>query len=133
MGPAQIERADRWFQRYGEPIVLFGRLIPLLRAFVSLPAGIARMPVLRFTRADADRLAPVGARRWRSPVMRVGGDWTSVRKGFEYVDYVVLALIVIGVAYLVVRRRGRGTPVEPAEPVEPVDARDGVRVFNDAG
>ena len=39
MGPAQIERADRWFQRYGEPTVLFGRLIPLVRAFVSLPGG----------------------------------------------------------------------------------------------
>ncbi len=49
MGPAQIDRADRWFQRYGEPAVLFGRVIPLVRAFVSLPAGIARMPLGRFT------------------------------------------------------------------------------------
>ena len=49
MGPAQIERADRWFQRYGEPTVLFGRMIPLVRAFVSLPAGIAKMPLGRFT------------------------------------------------------------------------------------
>src|ERR1700760_1850706 len=49
MGPAQIERADRWFQHYGQQIVLFGRLIPLIRAFVSLPAGVARMPVVRFS------------------------------------------------------------------------------------
>ncbi len=40
MGPAQIERADRWFQRHGEAAVLFGRLIPVVRAFVSLPAGV---------------------------------------------------------------------------------------------
>ena len=132
MGPSQIQRADRWFQRYGEPIVLFGRLIPLLRAFVSLPAGIARMPVLRFT-----VLTLIGSLPWVLGLAiaghAVGGDWTSVRKGFEYVDYVVLALVVIGIGYLVLRRRGRRAPVDPVEPIEPVDARDSVRVFNDAG
>jgi membrane protein DedA with SNARE-associated domain len=132
MGPAQIQRADRWFQRHGEPIVLFGRLIPVLRAFVSLPAGIARMPVPRFT-----VLTLIGSIPWVVGLAiaghAVGGDWTSVRKGFEYVDYVVLALIVIGIVYLVVRRRGRRAPLDPGEPVEPVEARDSVRVFNDAG
>ena len=49
MGPEQIARADRWFQRYGDPAVLFGRVIPVVRAFVSLPAGVARMPFVRFT------------------------------------------------------------------------------------
>ena len=49
MGPAQIDRADRWFKRYGEPTVLFGRLVPVVRAFVSLPAGVAKMPLGRFT------------------------------------------------------------------------------------
>jgi membrane protein DedA with SNARE-associated domain len=132
MGPSQIQRADRWFRRYGEPIVLFGRLIPLLRAFVSLPAGIARMPILRFT-----VLTLIGSLPWVLGLAiaghAVGNDWTSVRKDFEYVDYLVLALIVIGIGYLVVRRRGGGTPAEPAEPLEPAEARDGVRAFNDAG
>src|SRR5262249_21735708 len=49
VGPSQIERADRWFQRYGESAVLFGRVIPVVRAFVSLPAGVAKMPFVRFT------------------------------------------------------------------------------------
>src|ERR1700733_10739858 len=49
MGPAQIDRADRWFHKYGEATVLFGRLVPLVRAFVSLPAGVAKMPIVRFT------------------------------------------------------------------------------------
>jgi membrane protein DedA with SNARE-associated domain len=132
MGPAQIERADRWFQRYGQQIVLFGRLVPLLRAFVSLPAGIARMPIVRFT-----VLTLIGSLPWVLGLAiaghAVGSDWTSVRKGFEYVDYVVLALIVIGIGYLVVRRRGRGTPAVPAEPVDPADAPDRVRAFTDAG
>jgi membrane protein DedA with SNARE-associated domain len=109
MGPAQIERADRWFQRYGQPAVLFGRVIPLVRAFVSLPAGIAKMPFWRFT-----VLSLIGTIPWVLALAlighAVGGDWTSVRKGFEYVDYVIVALVVAGIAYLVVRRRGRTKP-----------------------
>jgi membrane protein DedA with SNARE-associated domain len=107
MGPAQIERADRWFQRYGDPAVLFGRMVPLVRAFVSLPAGVARMPLLRFT-----VLTLIGSIPWVLALAlaghAVGGDWTSVRKGFEYVDYAILALVLAGVVYLIVRRRGRG-------------------------
>jgi membrane protein DedA with SNARE-associated domain len=112
IGPAQIERADRWFRRYGEPVVLFGRLIPLLRAFVSLPAGIARMPVVRFT-----VLTLIGSIPWVLALAlageALGSDWKSVRHGFEYVDYVVLALIVLALAWLVMRvfgtRRRRAT------------------------
>ncbi len=132
MGPSQIQRADRWFQRYGEPIVLFGRLIPLLRAFVSLPAGIARMPIVRFT-----VLTLVGSIPWVLGLAiaghAVGGDWTNVRKGFEYVDYAVLALIVIAFACLIVRRRRRGAPADAGEPTDPLEPRDGVRAVNDAG
>jgi membrane protein DedA with SNARE-associated domain len=113
MGPAQIERADRWFQRYGQPTVLFGRMIPLIRAFVSLPAGIAKMPFWRFT-----VLSLLGAIPWTLALAlvghAVGGDWTSVRKGFEYVDYAILALVVAGIAYLIVRRRRGRRPATDA-------------------
>jgi membrane protein DedA with SNARE-associated domain len=115
MGPAQIERAERWFQRYGERVVLFGRMIPLIRAFVSLPAGVARMPIVRFT-----VLTLIGSIPWVLALAiaghAVGSDWTSVRRGFEYVDYALLALIVIAVLYVGARRR-RGAPAEalPAE------------------
>jgi membrane protein DedA with SNARE-associated domain len=106
MGPAQIDRADRWFQRYGDSAVLFGRMIPLVRAFVSLPAGVARMPIVRFT-----VLSLIGSIPWVLALAfaghAVGGDWTSVRKGFEYVDYAVLALVVMGILYALVRRRRR--------------------------
>jgi membrane protein DedA with SNARE-associated domain len=109
MGPAQIERAERWFERYGEPVVLFGRLVPLIRAFVSLPAGIAKMPFWRFT-----VLSLLGTVPWVVGLAfaghALGGDWTSVRSAFEYVDYVILALVVAAVVYLVVRRRRRGSP-----------------------
>lgn len=114
MGPAQIARADRWFQRYGEPAVLFGRLIPLVRAFVSLPAGVARMPFWRFTIYSL-----IGALPWVLGLAlaghALGGDWRSVRRGFEYVDYAILALVVAGVLYAVVRRRrGRRQPATDA-------------------
>lgn len=106
MGPAQINRADRWFRRYGQPVVLFGRMVPLVRAFVSLPAGVARMPVARFT-----VLTVIGSIPWVLALgfagHALGSDWTSVRRGFEYVDYAVVALVVVGVVYLVVRRRRR--------------------------
>jgi membrane protein DedA with SNARE-associated domain len=104
MGPAQIERADHWFQRYGQSVVLFGRIIPLVRAFVSLPAGVARMPFARF-----NALTLIGSLPWVLALafagQAVGRDWTSVRKGFEYVDYGLVVLIALGLAYFLVRRR----------------------------
>jgi membrane protein DedA with SNARE-associated domain len=102
--PTQIERADRWFARYGEMTVLFGRVIPLVRAFVSLPAGVAKMPLPRFS-----ALTVIGSIPWVLALAlaghALGGDWTSVRKGFEYVDYAVLALAVVGVVYWRIGRR----------------------------
>lgn len=108
MGPAQIERADRFFTRYGEPTVLFGRMIPLVRAFVSLPAGVARMPFWRFT-----VLSLIGTIPWVVALAfaghALGNDWTTVRKGFEYLDYAIVALIVVWIGYAVVRRRTPAT------------------------
>ena len=114
MGPAQVERADRWFQRHGEAAVLFGRVIPVVRAFVSLPAGVARMPLGRFT-----VFSLIGAIPWVLGLAlaghALGGDWKSVRKGFEYVDYAILVLVVVGIVYaLVRRRRGRREPATDA-------------------
>jgi membrane protein DedA with SNARE-associated domain len=104
MGPAQIDRADRWFQRYGDPAVLFGRMVPLVRAFVSLPAGIARMALGRFT-----VLTTIGSIPWVVALAfagkALGSEWESVRKYFEYIDYAVVLAVIVGIAYLVVRRR----------------------------
>ena len=112
MGPSQIELADRWFQRHGEAAVLFGRLVPVVRAFVSLPAGIARMPLGRFT-----VFSLIGSIPWVLGLAivgdAVGDDWKSVRKGFEYVDYAIVAVVVLGIVYALVRRRRR-TRRDPA-------------------
>ncbi len=117
MGPVQIQRADRFFQRYGEQTVLFGRMIPLVRAFVSLPAGVARMPLGRFT-----LFSLLGTIPWVLALAfaghALGSDWTSVRKGFEYLDYVIVLLIVVGIVYAVMRRRSRpaASAAEESEP-----------------
>jgi membrane protein DedA with SNARE-associated domain len=122
MGPAQIQRADRWFQRHGQQIVLYGRVVPVIRAFVSLPAGVAKMPVGRFT-----LLTILGSLPWVLGFAlaghALGGDWKSVRNALEYVDYVLLAAIVLGIVYWRVRRRNareaRAEQAAQAEPAEP--------------
>ena len=89
-------------------------MVPLVRAFVSLPAGIARMPLGRFT-----VLSLIGTIPWVVALAlaghALGSDWTSVRKGFEYVDYAIVALVVVGIVYAVVRRRRRSAEPAPED------------------
>ena len=103
---SDIERADRWFERHGEATVFFARMLPIVRTFISLPAGVARMPFWRFT-----LFTFLGCVPWVFALAFVGkqaGDhWTSWKDSLHYVDYAVLALIVLGIAYLLVRRRRR--------------------------
>ncbi len=102
--PSQIERADRWFARYGNWAVLFGRLVPFVRAFVSLPAGVSKMPLLRFS-----VLSLIGTIPWVLALAlagdAVGSEWTKIRSGFEYVDYVIVIAVVAAIVWALVRRR----------------------------
>src|SRR5438270_1092590 len=112
--PSHIAWADRWFERYGAPSILVSRMLPIVRTFISLPAGVARMPFLRFT-----LLTVLGCIPWVLGLAlageAVGRSWTDARKGFEYADYVIVALVVIGVIYAVLRRRrGRREPATDA-------------------
>jgi membrane protein DedA with SNARE-associated domain len=112
--PSHIAWADRWFARYGDPAIFFSRMLPIVRTFISLPAGIAKVPFARFT-----VLTIAGCLPWVLGLAlvgeAVGNEWTNVRKGFEYVDYAVVALVVLGIVYTVIRwRRGRGDSGEPA-------------------
>jgi membrane protein DedA with SNARE-associated domain len=104
--PKDIERAERWFDRHGEVTVFFARMVPLVRTFISLPAGVARMPFWRFT-----LFTFLGCIPWVFMLAFVGkqaGDhWTKWKDSLHYVDYAVLALVVVGIAYLVVRSRRR--------------------------
>src|SRR3954468_7521792 len=107
---SHLEWADRWFQRHGDATVFFSRMVPIVRTFISLPAGVARMPFWRFT-----VLTLAGCLPWVFMLTFIGqqaGDrWESWKNYLHYVDYAVIAAIVLGVAYLLLRRR-RGTATE---------------------
>ena len=104
-----LEAADRWFQRHGDATVFFTRLLPVVRTFISLPAGVARMPFWRFTAFTIAGCVP-----WVLMLTFIGkqaGDhWDQWKNSLHYVDYAVVAAIVVGVVYLVLRRRRRREP-----------------------
>jgi membrane protein DedA with SNARE-associated domain len=101
---AQLDRADRWFERYGSATVFFTRMLPIVRTFISLPAGVARMPVGRFTLFTA-----LGSIPWVLALAlvgrEVGSNWDQWKNHLHYLDYAVLAAIIVGIAYLIIRRR----------------------------
>ena len=105
-----LARADRWFERYGDATVLFSRLLPIVRTFISLPAGVARMPFWRFT-----VLTLAGCVPWVTALAllgrAVGDNWEEWREHLHYLDYVVVAAVICLVAYLILRRR-RGTALD---------------------
>jgi membrane protein DedA with SNARE-associated domain len=106
--PSHLEWADRWFARYGNAAVFFSRMIPIIRTFISLPAGVARMPFWRFT-----VLTLAGCIPWILMLTLVGRsagqNWERWKNHLHYVDYAVLALIIVGIVLLVVRRRRAGS------------------------
>ena len=118
-----LRAADRWFERHGDATVFFTRMLPIIRTFISLPAGVARMPFLRFS-----VLTFIGCVPWVFMLtyigFKVGENWTQWKDSLHYVDYAVAACIVLGVAYLVVKRRRGGGDEAPVGAAEPAaDAR----------
>jgi membrane protein DedA with SNARE-associated domain len=105
---SHLDWADRWFERHGDATVFFSRMVPIVRTFISLPAGVARMPFWRFT-----ALTFLGCVPWVLLLafigQQAGSRWTSWKDNLHYVDYAVVALVVIGVAYLLLGRRGTAT------------------------
>jgi membrane protein DedA with SNARE-associated domain len=114
-----LDWADRWFQRYGDITVLVTRCLPIIRTFISLPAGVAKMPFWRFT-----ILTAIGCVPWVLMLgiigREVGSRWEEWRDYLHYGDYVVLAGIIGVIVWAVIRRRrGKRLPAEP-----PADAPD---------
>ena len=107
VSPRHLRWADDWFSRYGDATVFFTRMLPIIRTFISLPAGVARMPFWRFS-----VLSLLGCLPWVFMLTFIGkeaGDnWERWKDNLHYVDYAVAAAIVIGIVYLVIRARRRG-------------------------
>jgi membrane protein DedA with SNARE-associated domain len=108
LSPSRLAWVDRWFQRHGDATVFFARLLPLVRAFISLPAGVAEMPFWRFT-----WLTALGSLPWVLGFgllgKVVGGEWEQWRDHFKVLDYLVVAAIVVLVVYAIVKRRRPAT------------------------
>jgi membrane protein DedA with SNARE-associated domain len=108
--PHHLEWADDWFARYGSATVFFSRMLPIIRTFISLPAGVAKMPFWRFT-----VLTVAGSLPWVFALALIGKEagarWERWKEHLHYVDYAVIALVVLGVAWLALRyvRRRRAS------------------------
>jgi membrane protein DedA with SNARE-associated domain len=106
LSPAKLDRAEAWFDRWDDWAVLVGRVTPVARSFVSIPAGVFRMPLGRYS-----LLTLVGSALWCFPLAGVGwalgANWERFHHAFGYVDVVVGALVAAGAVYLGVRYRRR--------------------------
>jgi membrane protein DedA with SNARE-associated domain len=105
LGPERFARAERWFGRYGSAFVLFGRLTPLVRSFVSIPAGVLEYPLGPYTLLSA-LASLVWCLAFGIAGYALGSHWDAVHHAFRYADYAALVVLVAVVATLLVRRRG---------------------------
>jgi membrane protein DedA with SNARE-associated domain len=129
---AKIERASRWFDRYGSPAVAVSRLIPVFRSAPPYAAGIVKMPFGRFV-----SMATLGSIVWMTGLgllgKAVGSKWTQWKHHLDYIDYAVVVIVGLLLAWWLIRligSRRRGgvelTPVSAAvgsgDPADGLDA-----------
>ncbi|HUZ99463.1 MAG TPA: DedA family protein [Gaiellaceae bacterium] len=100
--PERIDRAEHWFERWGNIGVLVGRLTPIVRSFVSIPAGFLEMPLGPYT-----VLTLIGSAIWAFAIAGIGyalgASYRRFDHGFKYAEYLVLAGLVLAAAYLLYR------------------------------
>jgi membrane protein DedA with SNARE-associated domain len=104
LGPERFARAERWFGRYGAAFVFFGRLTPLVRSFVSIPAGVLEFPALPYT-----VLTAIASLIWCAAFgiagHALGTHWDTVHHAFKYADYAAIAAVLAVAGLVLVRRR----------------------------
>lgn len=97
----RLDRADGWFRRYGDWVVLFARVVPFARSVVSIPAGTMKMPAVRFT-----ALTALGSLAWNTLLIGagvvLGANWQRVEAWIGSYSEVVLVVAAVGVAILLV-------------------------------
>ncbi len=114
---SRLDRAHRWFERYGDPVIFISRMLPLVRAIFPYAAGVARMPYRRFL-----PLATLGSIIWIGALAflgrAVGSNWPAWRHHLEYVDYAAVVAVVLLIIFFIVRRNraGRGEPAADVVP-----------------
>jgi membrane protein DedA with SNARE-associated domain len=112
--PERLDRAESWFARYGDATAFLGRMVPVVRSFISIPAGIAEMPLARYT-----VLSFLGTVPWcfgfAGAGLALGSSWQRFQDNWRYADYAVVAALVAGALYVAFRlyRRRAGRHVGP--------------------
>jgi membrane protein DedA with SNARE-associated domain len=100
--PARLDRAERWFERWGNVGVLVGRITPVVRSFVSIPAGALEMPLAAYT-----VLTLIGSAVWAFAIAGIGyalgSSYRRFDHGFKYAEYAVVAGVLLLAAYLMFR------------------------------
>jgi membrane protein DedA with SNARE-associated domain len=124
--PHEIDRAYAWFDRYGHEAVFFGRLLPVVRTFISLPAGVARMNFWKFSLYTL-----LGCLPWTFGLAflgyKLGERWEQVERFIQPFSWLIAVLVVAGVAWWVWRRVRylRAHPLPPAaEPEERAEEQE---------
>lgn len=102
--PERLERAERWFARWDDWAVLVGRVTPVARSFISIPAGVFEMPFRRY-----NVLTLIGNGAWCVVIAGVGwalgSSYERFNNGFKYVEYAVVLLILAAAGFVILRRR----------------------------
>ncbi len=102
MSKHDLDIADRWFVRWGMSAVFVGRLLPVIRTFISFPAGIARVNLFKFSAYTF-----VGSVIWSYFLgwigLKLGANWNSLKSYFHGADYVIGGLIVVGIVWWIAR------------------------------
>jgi membrane protein DedA with SNARE-associated domain len=95
----KLDRAENWFERWGDWAVLLGRVTPVVRSFISIPAGVFRARLRRYT-----VLTAIGSAIWCFAIAgagwALGASWERFHTGFRFADYIVVLAVVIAAAWL---------------------------------
>lgn len=104
LSPAKLDKAEAWFDRWGNLGVALGRITPIVRSFVSIPAGVFEMPLAPYT-----FLTLVGSAIWAFALAgagyALGNSYHGADHAFRYLEYAVVAVVVLFAVYLVYRLR----------------------------
>jgi membrane protein DedA with SNARE-associated domain len=116
-----VDRTFEWFEKHGRAAVFFGRMVPIVRSFISVPAGVVRMPFGQFLLYTA-----AGSLIWNAVLVTLG--WLArdfIEANLHYLDYVVVAVVVLTVGWFVYRKAtGKLSRPRDAGSDLPVDQRD---------
>jgi membrane protein DedA with SNARE-associated domain len=106
VSPEELQRGHRWFERYGDWVVLVTRLLPAIRSFIALPAGVVQMPFWRFL-----TFSTIGSVIWCTALALVGRSlgqhWESVSTGIRRYDVAIVVIVVLLIAFAIYHRVSR--------------------------